>query len=86
MRLYILLEGNNLSDVESGVKAVCTTPQKAVEMMKTIAEEEKDSSWDSIKMHENEKFKTLSFLEMDRKDGAYRFFEIIECLADDFII
>lgn len=85
MKLYLLQEGNNLSDVESGVKAVCTTPQKAVEMMKKIAEEEKDSSWDSIKMHENEKFKTLSFLEMDRNDGAYRCFAVIECLADDFI-
>lgn len=86
MKLYLLQEGNNLSDVESGVKAVCTTPQKAVEMMKIIAEEEKDSSWDIIKMHENEKSKTLSFLEMNRNDGAYRYFVIIECLADDFII
>ena len=85
MKLYLIKETNNLYDVEEGVIAVCTTPQKAVEMMKTIAEEEKDSSWDSIKMHENEKHKDLSFLDINRKDGACRYFEIVECLTDEFI-
>lgn len=86
MKLYLLKEYNNLSDVESGVKAVCTTPQKAVEIMKKIAEEEKDSSWDRIDLHIDEKHKYRSNLDIIRYDGAYRFFEIRECLADDFII
>lgn len=85
MKLYILKETNNIYDVEGGTIAVCTSPEKAIGLMKTIVDEEKDASWDEIDLNINEKYKDLSFLDINRKDGAYRYFEIVECLTDEFI-
>jgi hypothetical protein len=85
MKLYLLKENNNLYDVEEGVIAVCTNVDKCIELMNVLAEEEKDSSWDTIEMHVDDEDKKYSYLDLNRKDGAYRSFEIVECLADDFI-
>lgn len=85
MKLYLLKENNNLYDVEEGVIAVCTSVDKCINLMNVLADEEQDSLWDSIEINEAKPYREFTTLDMSRKDGAYRSFEIVECITDDFI-
>lgn len=85
MKLYLLKESNNLYDVDGGVIAVCTSVDKCINLMNVLADEEENSSWDSTEINEAKPFREFTTLDMSRKDGAFRSFEIVECFADDFI-